>query len=103
MARTKEGHDVVVRVLSVGEEGKRHLAILRKIATGERSLLSNNHTLPMFREIIFEDITFGIFPKAGSDLGAMYRSWANNSVGDIMDMILQALEVKLALFGFRKS
>ena len=47
----------------------------------------------MFREIVLEDITFGIFPKAGGDLDEMYRRWANNSVGDIMDMILQVLEV----------
>ena len=94
-ARTAEGHDVIVRVLCVADQGRTHLNILRRIATGECSLLSNNHALPMFREIVFEDIIFGVFPKAHSDMDQMYGCWANNSVGDIMDMILQALEVRL--------
>ncbi|KAG5637509.1 hypothetical protein H0H81_004335 [Sphagnurus paluster] len=76
----------------MGNEGHEHLKILRKLATGETSLLSNNHTLPMFSEFHFEDITFGIFPKVGGAMRDAWYYWAKNSVGDVVDMIMQMLE-----------
>ena len=95
-ARTRDGLDVVIRVIVIGNEGHDHLKILRTIATGENSLFSNNHALPMFAEFQFEDITFGIFPKVGADGGDMtraYDDWTKNSVGDIIEMLMQMLEV----------
>ena len=91
--RTRDGLDVVIRVVVIGNEGHDHLKILRKIATGENSLLSNNHVLPMVAEFQFEDIIFGIFPKVGGDMRGMYGLWAKNSVGDIIEMLMQMLEV----------
>ena len=49
----------------------------------------------MFSEFEFEDIIFGVFPKVGSDMVQAYGFWAKNSVGDIVQMILQMLEVSL--------
>jgi hypothetical protein len=92
-ARTRDGLDVIIRVIVIGNEGHDHLKILRTIATGENSLLSNNHALPMFMEFQFEDIVFGIFPLAGAELTYLFRYWPNNSVGDIIDMLMQMLEV----------
>ncbi|KAG6919250.1 hypothetical protein DXG01_008046 [Tephrocybe rancida] len=89
--RTKDGHDVVVRVITVKKEGYDHIKVLRTLATGALSFAFDNHTLPMLDEVSFEDITFGIFPRVGSGmLDAFY--WASNSAGDIIDMIMQALE-----------
>jgi hypothetical protein len=65
---------------SFGNEGHDHLKILRTIDTGENSLFSNNHALPMFAEFQFEDIIFGIFPKVGCEMSAAYGYWAKNSV-----------------------
>ena len=48
-------------------------------------------------EFQFEDIIFGIFPKVGAAMFYAYGYWANNSVGDIMDMLMQMLEVGLTL------
>jgi hypothetical protein len=79
----------------IGKEGHDHLKILRSIATGEKSLFSNNHTLPMFAELQFEDIIFGIFPKVGGEVREAYGFWAKNSVGDIIEMLMQMLEVSL--------
>ena len=93
-ARTRDGLDVVIRVIVIGNEGYDHLKILRTIATGEKSLFSNNHTLPMFAELQFEDIIFGIFPKVGGEIGSAYGYWAKNSVGDIIEMLMQMLEVR---------
>lgn len=77
----------------MGNEGHEHLKILRRIATGKESLLSNNHTLSMLAEFQLEDITFGIFPKVGGTVRHAYDYWAKNSVGDIIEMLMQMLEV----------
>ncbi|KAF9459690.1 hypothetical protein BDZ94DRAFT_1001692 [Collybia nuda] len=66
--------------------------ILRRIAVGEDSLLCNNHALPMFAEFQFEDIIFGVFPKVGASVRNAYDSWPNNSVGDVVEMLMQMLE-----------
>ena len=47
----------------------------------------------MFMEFQFEDIVFGIFPKAGGEMLYAFGFWPNNSVGDIIDMLMQMLEV----------
>ena len=47
----------------------------------------------MFMEFQFEDIIFGIFPKVGAEMLDAFGYWPNNSVGDIIDMLLQMLEV----------
>lgn len=91
-ARTRTGQDVIVRVIVVGEQGKNHLNILRKIARGRASLFSENHALPMLDELAFQDIVFAVFPKTGLTLDNAYGRWAQNSVGDIVNMIMQALE-----------
>jgi hypothetical protein len=92
-ARTQDGLDIVIRVIVIGNEGHDHLKILRTIATGEKSMFSNNHALPMFAEFQFEDIIFGIFPKVGAEIAYAYGCWAENSVGDIIGMLMQMLEV----------
>ena len=92
-ARTRDGLDVVIRVIVIGDEGHDHLKILRTIATGENILFSNNHALPMFAEIHFEDIIFGIFSIIGGEMCCAYEYWPKNSVGDIIEMLMQMLEV----------
>ncbi|TFK33304.1 kinase-like domain-containing protein, partial [Crucibulum laeve] len=92
VARTLAGQDVLVRILVVKNEGHRHLNILRKTSTGRNTFLSNNHCLPMLAEVVLEDIVFGVFPKAYGSLELAFESWTKNSVGDILDMLLQALE-----------
>ena len=47
----------------------------------------------MFMEFQFEDIVFGIFPKVAADVMYAFNIWPYNSVGDIIDMLLQMLEV----------
>ena len=63
------------------------------MAQGPQSLFSENHMLQMLEEVQFDDITFGIFPRVGSSLSEAYGRWAQNSVGDVLDMLMQALEV----------
>ena len=51
----------------------------------------------MFMEFQFEDIVFGIFPVVGGEMCNAFGYWPNNSVGDIVDMVLQMLEVEFLL------
>jgi len=47
----------------------------------------------MVSELRFQDLIFGCFPRVGATLEESFSGWAKNSVGDIMDMLMQALEV----------
>ena len=47
----------------------------------------------MFMEFQFEDIVFGIFPKVGAEALFAFGHWPKNSVGDVIDMLMQMLEV----------
>ena len=85
---------MVVRVVCIADEGREHLALLRKLSRGTRSLLTENHIVPLWGEAQFEDIVFTICPLVGHSMDACYGFWAKNSVGDIVDMIIQALEVR---------
>jgi hypothetical protein len=49
----------------------------------------------MFQEFLFEDLVFGIFPKVGAEGSDVYGAWAKNSVGDVVGIIIQMLEVSL--------
>ena len=89
-----EGHHVIVRLVTIGDEGREHLRILRKLARGPPSLMVENHIVPVWGEVQLEDITIIYYPYIGNDMEDCYGRWAKNSVGDIVDMILQALEVR---------
>ena len=52
----------------------------------------------MFAEFHFEDIVFGIFPKVGGEVKRPYGFWAKNSVGDIIEMLMQMLEVSFTFY-----
>ncbi|KAI0766336.1 hypothetical protein BD413DRAFT_570126 [Trametes elegans] len=91
-ATTSEGHNIVVRVVQIGKEGENHLRVLRRTACGPSSLLTNNHAVPLWREVHFEDIVFGVFPFVGARLSDCYMPYNKNSVGDILDMLLQCLD-----------
>ena len=88
--RTHKGQDVIMRVVVIGDNGRKNLNILRFLATAPHVLVSANHALPMIEEVQLGHITFGVFPLVGYTLDEL---WANDSVGDILDMLLQALEV----------
>ncbi|KAF9057151.1 hypothetical protein BJ165DRAFT_1309904, partial [Panaeolus papilionaceus] len=92
-ARTKSGTDVIIRVITSGGQGDSHLKLLRYLNSKKPDiLLSSNHILPMISEIVFNDITFGVFPKLDTDLRFAFATiiW-DNSVGDLLYMLLDAL------------
>lgn len=92
IARTPDGHDAVIRVMATGDDGREQLNIWRDLATAPHALLSSNHTLPLWREIDIGNITLGVFPRVAECMDIAYSRGSQNSVGDILDMIMQALE-----------
>ncbi|KAH9945132.1 kinase-like domain-containing protein [Epithele typhae] len=98
-ARTANGQDVVIRVLAVGSNGLEHLHLLNRIATGMPTLVTGNHTLPLLDTIELQDVTFGVFPKAGGSADLLYGSWIEPSEGDILHVLVQCLEALRFLHG----
>ena len=47
----------------------------------------------MFDTISLEDVTFGLFPLTAGTMDDAFGLWPQNSAGDVIDMISQALEV----------
>ncbi|KAI0692631.1 kinase-like domain-containing protein [Cerioporus squamosus] len=92
MGTTREGHNVAIRIVCVRDKGKEHMQILRRIARGDLSLLTENHVAPLWGEVEIGHITFAVTPFIGHNMSDCYGAWAKNSVGDIVDMITQALE-----------
>ncbi|TFK89436.1 hypothetical protein K466DRAFT_486875 [Polyporus arcularius HHB13444] len=92
MGTTREGHNVAIRIMSVRDEGKEQLQILRRIARGDLSLCTENHVAPLWDEVEIGYFRFAITPFIGHKMSYCYGAWAKNSVGDIVDMIIQALE-----------
>ncbi|KAI0647603.1 kinase-like domain-containing protein [Trametes meyenii] len=91
-ARSADGRDVVIRVVCVASQGQSHLQVLQYLSRGLCSQATPNHSIPLFELFEFEDIIFGVFPRIGTTMLDAYDSWPENSVGDIIDMIMQCLE-----------
>ncbi|EJD54048.1 hypothetical protein AURDEDRAFT_180402 [Auricularia subglabra TFB-10046 SS5] len=61
-ARTTDGRDVIIRVVSIGEEGAHHRKALERLATGNIASVIGNHTVPVLQWLKLEDIVFAVFP-----------------------------------------
>lgn len=99
-ARYRDGRDVFVRVLGAGGEGNSHVRAIRKLATGGESVKTNNHVLPLLQEILVEDVVLGVFPMVSVCMRmAMWNDTSyRTSVADVLDMFVQALEVRFGPF-----
>lgn len=82
----------MVRIMAAKGEGHDTLRIVKKICTGEEGLLSSNHALPLLEVFEYHDLTFGVFPLVAVSLTRSINSWPKNTVEDIMDMLMQAIE-----------
>ncbi|KIM39637.1 hypothetical protein M413DRAFT_194420 [Hebeloma cylindrosporum] len=97
--RGKDNKDYIVRVMASGGEGHNHLRLVRRLSSAfPDNTLSNTHILPMVLEVQFQDITFGFFPKAQYSLIDAVTT-RENTVEDVVHMILQALEAVVYIHG----
>jgi hypothetical protein len=84
--------DIDIRVIVIGNEGHDHLKILldnrdrREVPAC--SVISHVCRVSVRRYIC---IIFGIFPNVGGEITYAYGYWAENSVGDLIEMLMQML------------
>ncbi|KAJ3507622.1 hypothetical protein NLJ89_g6197 [Agrocybe chaxingu] len=90
--RGDDGRDYIVTLVTVGEEGHEHLRTLRRLSFSVDPLLSNNHILPIIKEITYEDLTFVVVPKAMYKVQEGLHQRFKNSVEDVVYMLIQAVE-----------
>lgn len=74
------------------------MKVLKYMSRGAISQATPNHAVPLFELLELEDITFGVFPRIGRTMTFAYGFGTENSVGDVIDMILQCLEVSYTWF-----
>ncbi|TRM63891.1 hypothetical protein BD626DRAFT_568503 [Schizophyllum amplum] len=99
VVRTRQGQDAMLRVVAIGEDGREPLRIWRKLATAPHALISTNHVLPLLQEVHLEHITLGLFPLVAQSMEDIFGMWAKNSVGDILNALVQALEALAYVHG----
>ncbi|KAF8894268.1 hypothetical protein CPB85DRAFT_1377774 [Mucidula mucida] len=76
----REGVAVVLRVICKGEDGKEHLRMLRRVATGLESLVATNHILPIWNEIVYDDLVCTVSPMVGPSIQDALE-WKGTSTG----------------------
>ena len=89
-ARTTDNRDVLIRLMAIGEDrGERHLVSLARLATGDNALRGSNHTVPVLRQLVHEDMIFAVFPLLswGFDYPWFYR------FSEVLNAVEQVLEV----------
>ncbi|KZV90838.1 hypothetical protein EXIGLDRAFT_719873 [Exidia glandulosa HHB12029] len=61
-ARTVDGQDVMIRVVSIGSDGTNQREALLRLATGTITSAVGNPCVPVLRWLVFEDIHFAVQP-----------------------------------------
>jgi hypothetical protein len=90
---------MALRAVKVREEGQTHLDILRKISTPPLLTMCENHTLALLGEFHFQDIVIAMFPLVGASVReTLDRDFRKSSIGDLLDILMQALEVRNFFF-----
>ncbi|KZW03274.1 hypothetical protein EXIGLDRAFT_725725 [Exidia glandulosa HHB12029] len=88
-ARSLANQEVVIRLLTIGDEGKASLDILRRLSAPE-ARVARNHALPMIKELHIGDMVFGVFPMMYAH-GLTSFPWPETTE-QILDGLEQALE-----------
>ncbi|KAK6981336.1 hypothetical protein R3P38DRAFT_2578554, partial [Favolaschia claudopus] len=85
-----------IETICAGSERQNQLRILRKLATGANVMRPSNHVLPMFEEMHFDDIVFGVFPFLTTPLDPMFFCTSWTSSENLLNLIVQMLEVRIS-------
>lgn len=86
-ARSREGKDVLIRIVAKGEEGREHLKILRTLA---RDTSPENHALPLLAVLEKDDMAFAVFPLITAN---MHLPWYY-TVAEVFQFVREVLEVR---------
>lgn len=89
-ARTMDGQDVMIRLVSIGADGARHREALERLSTGHTASLIGNHCIPVLKWITLEHICFAVHPLLS--FSDMNISCAHENIGDLTGTLRQMLE-----------
>ncbi|KAF8901325.1 hypothetical protein CPB84DRAFT_968469 [Gymnopilus junonius] len=91
-ASASDKRDFILRIITAGGQGHDHLRILKRLSSSPDIFRGTNHVLPMVDQIIFEDITIGLFPRLSCNIQEIGFPYRQTSIEDILYIVLQALE-----------
>lgn len=91
-ARTIDGRDVVIRIVSFGNEGINHRVALERLSTGNTASLIGNHTVPVLQWLNLDNITFGVLPMLSRRDPT--HTYCYENVEDVLKTMVQMLEVR---------
>jgi hypothetical protein len=75
------------------DRGEKHRAALSRLVANDNVSSGNNHTVPMLKEIVHDDMIFGVFPLMSADFQDLWYY----IFSEVIDVTKQVLEV--GLFG----
>jgi hypothetical protein len=80
----------VIRLMAIGEDrGERYRMPLSRLAIGDIALDGRNHTVPVLRELVHDDMIFAVFPLLGTGFD---RPWFYR-FSEVLNAVEQVLEV----------
>ncbi|EJD54038.1 hypothetical protein AURDEDRAFT_157291 [Auricularia subglabra TFB-10046 SS5] len=89
-ARTADGRDVVIRLITIGDDGKDHKEALERLSTGNVASVIGNHAVPVLQWLHLDELTFAVFPYLSTlDPTPLY---AFENLQDMTRHLLQMLE-----------
>jgi len=92
-ASRRDGRDFILRIITAGGQGHDHLRIIQRLSSPPDIFQYKNHILPMVDQVVFEDITIGLFPRLNYNIQDVGFPDQQVSIEDILYVVLQALEV----------
>jgi hypothetical protein len=98
-ARTLDDRDVLIKLISKGNDGLNHLEALRRLAVGNVGSRGDNHTVPVLRLIVLQDMTFAVFPLMSE---GFTTGWYDE-LHETIDAAIQLLEVNLCFVFSRRE
>ncbi|KZV92670.1 hypothetical protein EXIGLDRAFT_674856, partial [Exidia glandulosa HHB12029] len=88
--RTIDGRDVMIRIVSIGDEKSQQQIALERLASGNVASVIGNHAIPVLQWLKFENVTFAILPYLSIADPTGYWPWEN--VDDLFDSLTQMIE-----------
>lgn len=93
-ARTLDGRDVVIRIVSIGGEGLGHVEALKRLASGNVASVIGNHAAPVLQWLETEGYTFAVLPYLSTSDPSHICLFENTR--DLIAQLHQMLEVRQA-------
>lgn len=94
-ARTLDGRDVVIRIVSIGPEGTSHRESLKRLASGNIASVIGNHAAPVLQWLETNGFTFAAFPYLSTLEPSLFLF---ENTGDLLREAQQMLEVRCVRF-----